>query len=66
MTVVLAGRLLGKKFFWLQAFSNPPIPGFFTRLLLNQSDEILVQSRVQASNLKSLGVEKPRIKLIRS
>lgn len=65
MTAALLTRLLGKKFLWIQNFENPPIPNFLARLLLNQSDEILVSSRRAAAKLKSLGVEKPKIKLLK-
>lgn len=65
MSAVLLNKIIGKKIFWIQSFSNPPVPNFFARLLLNQADEILVESRRIAAKLKSLGVEKPKIKLIR-
>lgn len=65
MLAVLISRLSGKKFFWIQSFSNPPVPNFSARLLLNQSDEILVTSRQMAIKLRGLGVEKPKIKLIK-
>jgi len=64
MAAALLVRLLGKKFLWVQNFENPPVPNFFARLLLNQADEILVGSRRMAAKLKSLGVEKPKIKLL--
>jgi len=60
MSAVLLARLLGQKFLWIQNFENPPIPNFFTRLLLNQSDEIFVSSRKEAAKLNSLGIDKPR------
>ena len=65
MLAVLIIRLLGQKFLWIQNFENPPTPSFFTRLLLNQADEIFVSSRKEAAKLKTLGIEKPR-KRIRS
>ncbi len=65
MSAVLLARLLGKKFLWIQNFENPPVPNFFTRLLLNQVDEILVSSRAQAKKLHALGVDRPKIKLTR-
>jgi len=60
MTAVLLSRLIGKKFIWIQNFSNPPVPNFLARLLLNQSDEIFVSSRKEAAKLISLGIDKPR------
>ena len=65
MAAALLIRLIGKKFLWIQNFENPPVPNFFARLLLNQADEIMVDSRRMAAKLKSLGVEKPKIKLIK-
>ena len=64
MSAVLLHKLSGRKFQWIQNFENPPVPNFLARLLLNQSDEILVSSRRMATKLKSLGVEKPKIKLL--
>ena len=60
MAAVLISRLLGKKFLWVQNFENPPVPSFFDRLLLNQADEIFVESRKEALKLKNLGIDKPR------
>lgn len=65
MLAVLMLRLSGQKFLWIQNFENPPTPSFFTRLLLNQADEIFVDSRKEAAKLKSLGIDKPR-KRVRS
>ena len=65
MAAVMLSRLLAQKFLWIQNFENPPIPNFFARLLLNQSDEIFVSSRREAAKLKSLGIDKPR-KRVRS
>lgn len=63
MAAVMAAKLLGKKFLWVQSFSNPPVPNFFARLLLNQADTILVSSRKIAAKLHSLGVDKPKIRV---
>lgn len=60
MLAVILARLLGQKFLWIQNFENPPVPNFLTRLLLNQSDEIIVSSRKEAAKLKSFGIDKPR------
>lgn len=65
MAAVVVTRLAGRKFLWIQSFSNPPEPSFITRLLLNQADEILVKSRAMAAKMKKFGVDKPRIKLLR-
>ncbi|MBI2327955.1 hypothetical protein HYU92_06585 [Candidatus Curtissbacteria bacterium] len=63
MAAVLTLRLLGRKFFWIQNFSNPPASNFFARLLLNQSDRILVASKKEIFKLKKLGVDKPKIRI---
>ncbi|MEK7581517.1 MAG: hypothetical protein AAB512_04490 [Patescibacteria group bacterium] len=63
MAAVLFSRLMGKKFIWAQNFSNPPIPGFYTKLLLNQSDTIFVSSKKMAARLHSFGIDKPKIRI---
>ena len=65
MLAVLMLRLSGQKFLWIQNFENPPTPSFFSRLLLNQADEIFVSSRKEAAKLKTLGIEKPRRRIRR-
>ena len=65
MMAVLLVRLLGKKFFWIQNFTNPPSPNFFTRLLLTQADRIIVGSRKIANKLILLGIDKSKIKVQR-
>ena len=63
MFAVLNSRLLGKKFIWAQEFSNPPVPGFITKLLLNQTDIIYVKSKLLAAKLHSFGIDKPKIRI---
>lgn len=63
MSAILIARLAGKKFLWIQSFSNPPAPGLFTKLLLNQSDTLLVTSKKMAAKLRGLGVNKPKIRI---
>lgn len=63
MTGVLLARLLGKKFIWVQSFSNPPVPSFYTKMILNQADIILVTSKKMAAKLHSFGVDKPKIRI---
>ena len=65
MAAVIMVRLTGKKFMWIQGFSNPPVPSFITRLMLNQADIIVVTKRENIKKLKSFGVDKPRIKFQR-
>ena len=65
MTAVLLLKILGRKFFWVQNFSNPPVPNFFARLLISQADRIMVKDKKEASQLKSLGIEKSKIKIER-
>ena len=63
MSAVLCAKLMGKKFLWVQSFANPPVPGFFTKLLLNQTDTILVSTKKMAAKLHSFGVDKPKIRI---
>ncbi len=63
MSATLIARLAGKKFLWIQSFSNPPTPGLFTKLLLNQSDTLLVATKKMAAKLHHLGIDKPKIKI---
>ncbi len=65
MSAVLLARLSGKNFYWIQAFSNPPKPNLFTRILLDQVDLILVKSKKVAASLHSQGVDKPKIKIFK-
>lgn len=65
MAAVILARLSGKKFIWIQGFSNPPVPTFITRLMLNQSDIIVVSSQKYIKKLKNFGVDKPKIKINR-
>ena len=65
MTAVLIAKLLGKKFFWIQNFANPPSLNFVTRLLLTQADRIVVNSQKHANKLKLLGIDKSKIKVQR-
>lgn len=63
MLAVQTSRLMGEKFIWAQSFSNPPVPGFATKLLLNQADTILVSSKKMAAKLHSFGIDKPKIRI---
>jgi hypothetical protein len=65
MSAVLFIKLMGKKFLWIQNFTNPPVPGFYTKLLLNQADTIFVKSRKVASKLHSFGIDKPKIRILK-
>ena len=65
MTAVLLLKILGKKFFWVQNFSNPPVPNFFARLLISQADRIMVKDKKEKDQLKSFGIEKSKIKIER-
>jgi len=64
MLAVILARIFGKKIFWIQNFENPPVPNFFSRLLLPETDLILVQNRKQANKLKSFGIKKSKIKIL--
>jgi hypothetical protein len=63
MAAVLIARILGKKFFWMQSFANPPVPDFDTKLLLTQPDRLLVADYKEAKKLQSFGVQKDKIKI---
>ena len=63
MSAVLISQLMGKKFLWIQNFENPPIPGFITKLLLNQTDIIYVNNKKLAAKLHNYGVDKPKIRI---
>ena len=65
MIAVLLLKILGKKFFWVQNYKNPPVPNFFARLLISQADRILVKDKKEAGQLKSFGIEKSKIKIER-
>ncbi len=66
MTAVILARISGKKFLWIQSFANPPEPSFVSRLLLNQADEIIVKSKAMATKLRRFGVDKPKVKIVKS
>ena len=66
MAVVLLLKILGRKFFWVQNYKNPPVPNFFARFLISQADRILVKSKKEADQLKSFGISKSKIKYTRS
>ena len=63
MAAVLLKRLTGKKFIWIQGFSNPPRPNFFSTLFLAQADRILAKSQKEITKLKDLGIKFDKIKL---
>jgi len=63
MTAVLLLKILGRKFFWVQNFSNPPVPNFFARLLISQADRIMVKSNKEAGQLQSFGISRSKIKI---
>ncbi|OGD92994.1 hypothetical protein A2697_05030 [Candidatus Curtissbacteria bacterium RIFCSPHIGHO2_01_FULL_41_44] len=62
MAAVLAARLTGKKFFWIQGFTNPPAINFLSHLLMTQADRIIVNSRKEITKLITLGFDKAKIK----
>ena len=63
MAALILARLSGRNFYWIQGFSNPPKPGFFARILINQADVVLVKSKRVAANLRGLGIEKPNMRV---
>ncbi|MCR4325148.1 MAG: hypothetical protein NUV69_05710 [Candidatus Curtissbacteria bacterium] len=64
MTAVQLLRLGGKRFLWIQGFSNPPKPNLVTRFLLSQSDRLVVDSKEDLEKLKKLGIPKSKIDII--
>jgi len=65
MSAVLMSRILGKKFFWIQNFDNPPVPNFLSRLLISQADNIIVAGKREFAKIKNMGVDKSKIKIQR-
>lgn len=65
MAAVILARISGKKFLWIQSFSNPPEPSFICRLLLNQADEIIVSGSALARKLRRFGIDKPKIRILK-
>ena len=63
MIATILMRLSGKKFLWIQSFSNPPASSFITRLMLNQTDIIITSSKKDINKLKNFGIDKPKIKI---
>ena len=63
MSAVLLARLWGKKFYWLQSFSNPPVPSLYAKLLLAQADRIIVENRKDMFKLLKFGVNKHKIRI---
>ncbi len=62
MAGVIAARLMGKKFIWIQSFENPPVPTFAAKMLISQADRIIVTSRKDLHKLKNFGVDKEKIR----
>lgn len=62
MAAVMAARLAGKKFLWVQNFANPPAPNFLSKLLITQADRVLVTTRRDAKKLKTFGVDSAKIR----
>ncbi|MEK9146701.1 MAG: hypothetical protein AAB639_00720, partial [Patescibacteria group bacterium] len=61
MAAALLLRLAGKKFIWIQNFQNPPVPNFFSKILLAQADKIIVANLGDLNKLKSWGIKKSKI-----
>lgn len=62
MLAALLLKIAGRKFFWLQNFSNPPIPSLITKLLVAQADSIMVNDKKDYYKLKSFGINSTKIK----
>lgn len=62
MAAALILKMAGKKFLWLQNFSNPPVPNVFVKLLLSQADSIIVREKKDFYKLKSYGIKSAKIR----
>lgn len=63
MSAVLAHKLLGRKFHWIQSFENPPVPSLWEKLLVAQADRIIVTTRRDYNKLKRFGVNITKIRI---
>ncbi|MBI3341676.1 hypothetical protein HY024_00980 [Candidatus Curtissbacteria bacterium] len=63
MAAVLAHKLLGRKFVWIQKFENPPIADLWEKLLVAQADRIIVSSRKDYNKLRRFGVKMSKVRL---
>ena len=61
MLAALILKIAGRKFFWVQNFSNPPVPNLFTKILISQADRILVKDKKNFFKLKSYGINTTKI-----
>lgn len=62
MLAALILKVAGRKFFWVQNFSNPPIPNLITKLLVAQADSIIVNHKKDYYKLKSFGINSTKIR----
>lgn len=61
MLAALILKLAGRKFFWIQNFSNPPVPSLLAKMLISQADNIIVESKKDFYKLKSFGIKSAKI-----
>lgn len=61
MLAALILKLAGRKFFWIQNFSNPPVPSLLAKMLISQADNIVVESKKDLYKLKSFGISPAKI-----
>lgn len=62
MAAVLVARILGKRFIWIQGFSNPPKANFIAKILIAQADEIVAKSKKDATKLRAFGISPDKIR----
>lgn len=65
MLAALILKLAGRKFFWIQNFSNPPVPSLLAKMLISQADNIIVDSKRDFYKLKSFGIKSAKIIYLR-
>jgi len=65
MSAVILTRILGKKFLWIQHWQNPPVPNFVSKILVAQADKIIASSYNEAEKLKSFGINRYKIKILK-
>lgn len=61
MAAALLFKMSGRKFFWVQNFSNPPVPSLIAKMLISQADKIFVKDKKNFFKLKSYGVKTSKV-----
>lgn len=61
MAAAFLARLLGKNFYWIQNYHNPPTLNFISLMFISRADKIIVNSRRNFHKLTSWGITKSKI-----